>query len=75
METSDRIRIRMTVHWFLPTIYIRRMYGLNRIYAVYGPYLQVVFNSQQQQSFLLCLVNFLFSRLFLPSSSFASFIY
>jgi len=37
MEISDRIRIRMTVHRFWPTMYIRRMYGLNRIYAVYGP--------------------------------------
>jgi hypothetical protein len=54
MEISDPIRIRMTVHGFWPTVYIRRMYGLNRICAVYGPYLQVVqFDSQQQQSFLL----------------------
>ena len=42
MEIPVRIRIRMTVHGFWPTVYIRRMYGLNRIYAVYGPYLQVV---------------------------------
>ena len=33
------------------------------------------FDSQQQQSFLLFLVNFLFSRLFFLSSSFASLFY
>jgi len=37
------IRIRMTVHQKIwPTVYIRRMYGLNCIWTVYEPYLQVV---------------------------------
>jgi hypothetical protein len=40
MENFNRIRIRMTVHGFWPTVHIRHMYGLNRVYAVYGPYLQ-----------------------------------
>ena len=42
MTLSHRFRNRMTVYGFWPTVYIRRMYGLNRIYTVYGPYLQLV---------------------------------
>ena len=39
MEISDRIRIHMTAHGFWLTVYISRIYGLHRIYAVYGPYM------------------------------------
>jgi hypothetical protein len=73
MEISDRFRIHMTVHGFWLTVYTRRLYGLNRIWIVFAS--GVGFDSQQQQSFLLFLVNFLFSRLFLLSSSFASLFY
>jgi len=52
MEISDRIRIRMTVHAFWPTVYIRCMYVLNRTYAVYGPYWQVVQRSIPSNSSL-----------------------
>jgi hypothetical protein len=72
MEICDRIPIHVTVHGFWSTVYIRHMYGLNRIYAVYAG--NAKFESQQQQSLLLFLVLF-FSRLFLLSSSFASLSY
>jgi len=54
MKISHRIRIRMTVYWFWPTVYIRRMYGRNRVYAVYGPYLQVVQDSNPSNSSPFC---------------------
>ena len=38
LEISDRIRIRMNVDGFWPTVFLRRVYNLNRIYTVYGPY-------------------------------------
>ena len=34
MEISNRIRIHMTAHGFWLTVYISRIYGLHRIYAV-----------------------------------------
>jgi hypothetical protein len=78
MEISDRIRIRMTVHGFGPTVYIYTPYVrskpyIRRIWAVFAGGVQLY--SQQRQSFLLFLVNFLFSRLFLLSPSFASLFY
>jgi len=63
MEISDRIRIRMTVHGCWPTVYVRRIYGLNRIYAVYGPYLQVVQGLVPSNSSLFCSIwSIFFSR-------------
>jgi hypothetical protein len=69
MRNSDciRIRNRMTVHEFWPTVYIRR------IWIVFAG--GAGFASQQQQSSSLFFVSFLFSRLFLLSSSFASLFY
>jgi hypothetical protein len=54
MTLSHRFRNRMTVYGFWPTVYTRRMYGLDCIYAVYGPYLQVVQGSNPSNSSLFC---------------------
>jgi len=71
MEISDRIRIHMTAHGFWLTVYISRIYGLHRIYAVYGPYMDRICRwcSIPSNSSLLCSFwsNFLFR-----ASSFAS---
>ena len=76
MTLSHRFRIHMIVHWFWSTVYICRVYGLNRRLRQWTVFAGGAgFDSQQQQSFLLFLVKFLFSRLFLLSSSFASLFY
>jgi hypothetical protein len=54
MEISDRIRISMAIHGFWQTVNIRRMYGINHIYARYGPYLQVVQGLIPSNSSLFC---------------------
>jgi len=58
MEISDRIRIRMTVRGFWPTVYIRCICGLNRIWTIFAG--GAAFDSQQ--SFWLFFVDFLFYR-------------
>jgi len=67
MKISDRIRICMTVHGFRPTAYIRR------IWIVFAGWCRVRFPATAV--FLALFGQFLFSRLYLLSSSFASLYY
>ena len=55
------------------TPYLRSEPYIRRLWTIFAG--GAGFSSQQQQSFLLYLVDFLFSRLFLLSSSFASLFY